>query len=432
MNAEQIGGPLDALEALGAKPPDPATVGLLLAKMADIEPEMVNWLWPGRIPLGKLTLLSGDPGLGKSFLALDIAARTSTGSRWPDGAPGGVPGNVIIASAEDGAADTIVPRLRALSADLGRVYIIEGIQDSRGRRAVSLDADLPRIEIGVRHVQAQLVLVDPIGAFLGAADSHRDSEVRAILAPLADMAERLHVAIIAVAHLNKAQQFSAIYRTGGSIGFVAAARAVHVLAADKRNRERRIFAPLKNNLSRTAPALAFSITGEPPALEWEAAPATDINVDELLAPDPPRPRGPKPESLERAKDFVQEQLRGSPGPRPVEDVVQAATRAGISESTIRRAAKEIGVIRSNSGTFPRRSFWQLPNNLIGLSEVPVQSSFSRGDTANTPKTWQNCTKSLSEKDFISSVSSVKNLTGLSEVPVQSSFLDDRPRRRFEI
>jgi putative DNA primase/helicase len=435
MNAEQIGGPLDALEALGARPPDPATVGLLIARMADIEPEMVNWLWPGRIPLGKLTLLSGDPGLGKSFLALDIAARTSAGSSWPDGAPGGVPGNVIIASAEDGAADTIVPRLRNLDADTNRIYAIEGVKTERGRRAASLDTDLERIEIGVRSVQARLLIVDPIGAFLGAADSHRDAEVRAILAPLADMAERLRVAILAVAHLNKAQQVSAIYRTGGSIGFVAAARAVHVLAADKGNRERRIFAPLKNNLSRTAPALAFSITGEPPALEWEAAPAADINVDELLAPDPPRPRGPKPESLERAKDFVQEQLRGSPGPRPVEDVVQAATRAGISESTIRRATKEIGVIRSNSETFPRRSFWQLPNNLTELSEAPVRSRFPRGDTPNTPETWLNCTKSLSEKDFISSVN---NLTELSEAPVRSSntvrssYLDDRPRRRFEI
>ena len=428
-------GAESALEAMNAKPPDPASVGLIIARTADIAPEAITWLWPGRIPLGKLTLLSGDPGLGKSFLALDVAARVSTGASWPDGAPGGEPGDVIVASAEDGTADTIIPRLRALDANLCRVHVIEGVKTERGRRPASLDTDLARIEVGVRHVQARLVIIDPIGAFLGAADSHRDAEVRAILAPLADMAERLHVAIIAVAHLNKAQQVSAIYRTGGSIGFVAAARAVHVLAADKGNRERRIFAPLKNNLSRTAPALAFSITGEPPALEWEAAPAADINVDELLAPDPPRPRGPKPESLERAKDFVQEQLRGSPGPRPVEDIIQAATRAGISESTIRRAAKDIGVIRTNSGTFPRRSFWQLPNNLTELSEAPVRSEFPRGDTPNTPETWLNSTKSFSEKDFISSVN---NLTELSEAPVRSSntvrssYLDDRPRRRFEI
>jgi len=213
MIANGNGTALDAIAALKAKPPDAASVGLVLTRASDIEPEGVSWLWPGRIPLGKLTLLSGDPGLGKSFLALDIAARTSSGSSWPDGQPGGEPGNVAIASAEDGAADTIVPRLRHLNADMSRIYTIDGVKTESGRRAASLDTDLPRIEVGVRSVQARLLIVDPIGAFLGAADSHRDAEVRAILAPLADLAERLRVAILAIAHLNKAQQVSAIYRT---------------------------------------------------------------------------------------------------------------------------------------------------------------------------------------------------------------------------
>ena len=423
MNRDAIS---DAIAA--ARPPDPASVGLIITKTASIAPEMVSWLWPGRIPLGKVTLLSGDPGLGKSFLALDIAARVSTGASWPDGAPGGEPGNIIIGSAEDGAADTIVPRLRALSADLGRVYIIEGVKDSRGRRAVSLDADLLRIEIGVRHVQAQLVVVDPIGAFLGAADSHRDAEVRAILAPLADMAERLHVAILAIAHLNKSQQVSAIYRTGGSIGFVAAARAVHVLAADRQNRDRRVFAPLKNNLSRPAPALAFSIAGEPPVVEWEDAPA-DIDVEELLAPEPPRPRGRRPEPLERAKGFVLEQLRSSQSPQPVEDIIQAAACAGISERTTRRAAKDIGVIRTNSGTFPRRTFWQLPDNLAEQGNGTVLPKCDKGGTPNTPEFWQNCTKPFSEKDF---ASPANNLAEQAKGTVLPKFSDNRPRQRIEL
>ena len=207
-----------------------------------------------------------------------------------------------------------------------------------------------------------------------------------------------------------------------------------MLAADRQNRERRIFAPLKNNLSRSAPTLAFSITGEPPVVEWEDTPA-DIDVEELLAPEPPRPRGRRAEPLERAKSFVLEQLRSSQSPQPVEDIIQAAACAGISERTLRRAARDVGVVRVDSRSFPRRTLWRLPDNLAGLSETPVRPEFEKGETPNTPDFWPDCTKPFSEKNLDSAANILAEQAkapGRPNFPGRPNYLEKRPRQRIEL
>jgi len=152
----------------------------ILRNLDDVERQLLEWLWPGRIPLGKLTLLAGDPGLGKSFVTLDIAARVSRGDSWPD-----TPllkqsaGNVVLFNAEDDLADTIAPRLDQAKADDTRIVAVEGVAAFGQRRHFSLEHDLPRLEEVLKnHSDTRLVVIDPIAAYCGNIDSHRNTDVR--------------------------------------------------------------------------------------------------------------------------------------------------------------------------------------------------------------------------------------------------------------
>ncbi|HLJ92939.1 MAG TPA: AAA family ATPase, partial [Gemmataceae bacterium] len=157
-----------------SEPKDPQP-GVLLST---VKPEQVSWLWPGRIPLGKLTILDGDPGLGKSVLTMDLAASVTRGFAMADGTDG-VHGGVIVLNAEDGLADTVVPRLLAAGADLSRILALDAIQERESERAISLPADLDYLEEAIERMSALLVIVDPLMAFLAAqVNSHRDQDCR--------------------------------------------------------------------------------------------------------------------------------------------------------------------------------------------------------------------------------------------------------------
>ena len=183
---------------------DPAPTPVLVC-MADVKPESVQWLWKKRFALGKLSLIAGDPDLGKSLLTLDMAARVSTGTGWPD-APElrTTPGGVVLLSAEDDPADTIRPRLDAAYADARRITLLQAIRDtdSNGNvkaRAFNLAIDIEALESAIAHVEnCRLVIVDPISAYLGKTKSHENAEVRAVLAPLGELAARHGVAVVAV------------------------------------------------------------------------------------------------------------------------------------------------------------------------------------------------------------------------------------------
>ena len=219
---------------------------------ADIAPERLKWLWPRRIPLGKVTVIAGDPGLGKSLVTLDLAARVSRGGMWPDGSENLI-GTVLLLSAEDDAADTIRPRLDACDANVENVHILESITvvDGDGRpdsKLVTL-LDVKPVELWLhRHPDCRLIVIDPITAYLGDADSHKNAELRALLTPWAKLAADCGVAVVAVSHLTKNSSTSAMYRVTGSLAFVAASRAVWVVAKDRQDPDRRLFLPVKCNL----------------------------------------------------------------------------------------------------------------------------------------------------------------------------------------
>ncbi len=313
-------------------------------RASEIEARPVNWLWPGRIARGNLTVLEGDPGCGKSTLMCDLAARVSSGREWPDGLSG-EPGTVIIISAEDDPASTIRPRLEAAKADLDRVIIARATLDSDdGPRLLTLPDDLPLIEDDLIRTGARLAVLDPLNAFLsGKVDSHRDQDVRRVLAAIAGMAERTQAAVAVIRHLNKGGGSNPMYRGGGSIGISGAARAVFLVGIDPDDDESencRILAPIKCNLAKEPTALAFRLVqaeGDSVAhVEWIAG-AADVSARDLLRERETNGSG----SIGSAVAFLTEFL--AERPRPTTEVVKAATTQGISTRTLDRARKAMGV-----------------------------------------------------------------------------------------
>lgn len=197
--------------------PQPDRVGAFeparptVRRMAEVEPERVEWLWPGRLPIGKLVVLDGDPGCGKSTLTLDLTAHFSAGTILPDGFQPEQGCNVVLLSAEDGPGDTIRPRLDAAGADPTRIVLIEDIVEADPESPEGVRRRMPRIPDDIAHLgdvvraeQAKLVVIDVLAAFLtGRVDAHRDQDIRGALAPLARMAEATRCCVVAIRHLNK-------------------------------------------------------------------------------------------------------------------------------------------------------------------------------------------------------------------------------------
>lgn len=245
--------------------------------LSDVETQQIDWLWQRRIPLGKITLLDGDPGMGKSLIAITIAACVSTGRSMPDGTLGRQ-GGVILIAPEDSAEDTIKPRVEAARGDPSRVLLLNtvisfdekrlGIYD----RPFSLSRDLNDLEIEIKRTSAILVVLDPLMAVLGRhIDSSRDQDVREVFTPLAQLAERTGCAILIIRHLNKGSSDNILYRGAGSIGIIAAARTGLLVAHDPDDEQKRVFATVKNNLSKMAPNLTYQIAENErgvPYIQW--------------------------------------------------------------------------------------------------------------------------------------------------------------------
>ncbi|MDI9430654.1 MAG: AAA family ATPase [Planctomycetota bacterium] len=347
--------PLDHSEIVG---------GPVLTCLADVEPAEVRWLWLRRVPLGRITLLVGMPGEGKSFLTTYMAARVSTGSPWPDGSH--CPrGSAIFISAEDDPADTIRPRLDVHHADVRRVHLLAMVRkpDKHGeqKEVMFTLGDMDALETALkRHPDCKLVVVDPIGSFLGSrTDAHRDNEVRAVLAPVAKLAERYGAAVVVVAHRRKSSGSFADDLALGSRAFTGIARAVWHLTRDGENKRRRLLLPGKNNLAPEGNGLAFTIIGDPPTIAWERDPVA-MTADDALASEnvsQEKKPGPKPEARNKARDWLRDLLRT--GPMEAGKVKVEATEAGYAWRTVQRAKDELG-IKPDRHQFGGAWIWKLP------------------------------------------------------------------------
>ncbi|MDP9365269.1 MAG: AAA family ATPase, partial [Chloroflexota bacterium] len=336
------------------------TLGGML--LQDVEPERIEWLSLGRFAAGKTTMVDGDPGLGKSTVLLEWAARITRGDALPGGMAGR-PRGVVVMSAEDGVADTIRPRAEVAGADLGRVLVVTDRPDGA---LPTIPEDIPLIEDAVRRMDAALLIVDPLVAYLGdATNANRDQDVRRALAPLKLMAERTGVAIALIRHLNKMAGANALYRGGGSIGLIGAARFGLLFARDPDDEERCVVAPTKANLSRMAPTLAYRLESVPGTdvarVEWLGE--STLNASTLLTPPvEDAERG----ALDEARDFLLDLFRE--GPVPAKVAKREANDAGISEKTLRNARESLGVVVSKSG-FGREGFWEW--SLPSVTKMPL-------------------------------------------------------------
>lgn len=342
----------DELLALAEAAQESATakaegVTLRIACMADVATETVRWLWYPYIALGKLTLLEGDPGLGKSWLTCALASAVTRGRGLP-GAEPFEPGNVLMLSAEDGLEDTLRPRLDAVRADVSRVYAL----------AEPLTFDTPgllRLEAAILDYSPVLVIVDPLFAFTGGkVDIHRANECRAISAPLAAIAQRTGCALVAIRHLGKSRGGGHALNAGiGSIDFTAAARSVLLVGKDPDEPMKRAIVQIKNNLAPHGEAVGYTLDAE--QFCWTGA--SDLTAGRILSgAEDEEERG----SMAEAVDFLRVAL--SDGGRDAKAIEAEAKQAGVNPATLRRAKARLGV-RSHKVGMPntrlQKWVWEL-------------------------------------------------------------------------
>jgi AAA domain len=317
-----------------------------LVQLSTVQSKEVDWLWFPYIPLGKLTLLEGDPSAGKTFLSLALCASITRGFPFlnQDGSPlraDETPCNVVYLTAEDGLDDTLKPRFDSMGGDATRFYALTGcnLKDESGNdhdMAVSL-ADVDVLREMLEQLHPKLVVIDPIQAYLGAGvDMHRANEVRPLLSGLSKLAEEYHTAVILIRHLGKSTKSKAMYSGLGSIDFAAAARSV--LLAGEHNGQK-LLAHVKSSLAPTGKSMSYSIGGES-GFTWGGA--SDVTADELRLYEPETPNSEDEQSsIDEALEFLESQL--TEGAMPGKDMFKQARQSGISQATLKRAKKELGV-----------------------------------------------------------------------------------------
>jgi hypothetical protein len=324
----------------------------------------VRWLWPNRIPFGKVTIIEGDPERAKSTITLDLAARTSTGSPMPGEIQQREAAGVVIVCAEDDLADTIVPRLLAHGADLSRIASVPLERDEHGQvRPLVLPEHQDRLEVAIRQVEAKLLVIDPITAYLSETiNTNNDASVRRATTPLTDLAQRTGTAILLVRHLNKSGELKAKYRGGGSIAFTGAARAVLVVEEHPEQPGLMVLARVKNNLAKTIPGIGYRVASddlyECPLIVWQGV--VHIDADTLLrGRDSRRDAEVRAEAEELLRDLL------SDGPARVADAKKLLADAGISASTIQRAKQRLRIRSVRERDEQGKTIgwtWQLPTD----------------------------------------------------------------------
>ncbi len=351
----------------------------ILVCAADVAETEIRWLWPGRMPLGRITLLVGRPGEGKSFLTTDMAARVSRGLPWPDGSA--CPeGSVLLISAEDDLGDTIRPRLRAHGADLGRVHLLSMVRrsDPDGGRYETMFtlSDVGPLEVALAaHPDCKLIVVDPIGSFLGGkTDAHRDNDVRSILVPVARLAEQYDAAVLVVAHRRKSASGFADDLALGSRAFTGIARAVWHVSRDRDDKTRRLLLPGKNNLAAEGQGLAFTIAddGPGPTIRWESEPV-DMNADEAIKEENTDGGDGRRTTLDDAIAWLQDAL--ADGPLVAKEILRRAHAEGISNSTLNRAKASLGVhSKKKDHSVQTVWLWRLPRANPRASDDDAQTA----------------------------------------------------------
>jgi hypothetical protein len=354
------------------KPLVPLAEVLETIDLSEVRARPIDWLWRGYIPLRKLTILDGDPGLGKSTILLDLACRGSVAGVAPTGEPLGDAFTTIYVTAEDDAEDTILPRVVRAGGDPARFHLL---------RKLVLPDQIDRLEATANSLRARLIVIDPLVAYLGdGVKTNDDHRVRRAMEPLAEMAARLDAAVVAIRHLNKRAGDDAIYRGGGSIGFTGLARSVLAVGRDPDDESRMILALIKLNVAARPASLAYRIVAdgpyEPAHIAWDGR--SERTAEDLIGRTRDEVTGhSKTAELANA---MRELLESHGGSMAAADAYRALEAQGFdttSKDNLMRARAQAGV-KTTKKTFNGPWFWS-----IGLS-VP-RSEPSDSWEANQPK-----------------------------------------------
>jgi hypothetical protein len=307
-----------------------------------------------------LAVLQGDPGVGKTTIAMTLAAANSTGQPFPGERETRSSRETLIFAAEDGLADTIVPRLQAAQADLSLVHIEDVYANGPH---LALPDNLALLDEAIDVYRPGLVIIDPVMGYLGDVDSHKDAEVRKALIPLATLIEKHNVACLALMHNNKGGGTKAIYRAGGSIAFMGVARLVLLADKDPESEGSYVLASTKCNIGPPPRSLSYTITGAPTGMGskilWGGE--SQHTADSLLEAQQERHRpGPKPESLDIAVRWLTDYL--SNGPKKRSDVEEEAGKLQIKLSTLANASRKLGVVSGRVEGNWRERTWSLPGH----------------------------------------------------------------------
>ncbi|MCI0638774.1 MAG: AAA family ATPase [Gemmataceae bacterium] len=335
---------------------------------SQIEPENVSWMWPSHFAFDYLNILDGDPGLGKTFILLDLCARLSKGREWPDGTGGVGACASVYLSGEDHPNTVLRPRLTALGADLDRVHLWQRRPDEPWPYLPSRHA-LLRDTVAQR--QARLLVIDPLFAFLDRdVLPAGDQDVRRALAPLALLAEDLHCCVIMARHPNKRGSGRALYRGSYSIAFNALCRSTWIVGRDPEVKERAVMAHVKSNFDPPQPSLAYMLKSggnSMPELAWLGH--SRFTDNDLVGGGPEGPR-------QRARAFLLHFLKD--GPRQLWEIRDAGRAQGFTQKTLERARKTLDMRteKVHANTLKQKTYWLLPGqklaeNLMSEDEAKV-------------------------------------------------------------
>lgn len=320
---------------------------LKLINMLDVEVQTTEWLWFPYIPLGKLTILQGDGGDGKTTTALQIIAAVTTGGFLPESATPIGPFDVLFQTAEDGLADTIKPRLLQAQADTSRVHVIDESE-------IGLSLSDVRIEEAIAKTGAKLFVLDPLQAYLGARiDMHRANEVRPVLKKIGNIAEKYGCAFIVIGHLNKGAS-KGQYRGLGSVDIFSAARSVLTFGRMKDQQYQRAFAHVKSNLAPEGASIAYELH---PKTGFRWLGKSDVTAAELLGSDFEGGWRKKETTFDRATVFLQREL--AQGSVRAEEVYRKAEEFELSKRTLDSAKAQLSIKSRKKGN---QWFWELPTD----------------------------------------------------------------------
>lgn len=373
----RMGGIVDRAEVFPpiditpAEAPSKPASRVLLACGTDLQPEPVRWLWKYWLALGKLVILAGQPGQGKTTLALSLAATVTNGGLWPDGSEG-QRGNVLIWSGEDDPADTLLPRLLAAGADRARCYFIRGTHINGEVDTFDPARDMASLESAVQEIGGvRLLIVDPVVSAIS-GDDHKNSAVRRSLQPLVDLAAKVNMAILGISHFSKGGAGSdPASRVVGSVAFTAVARVVIVAAKSNKfgNENNRIFARAKSNIGPDDGGFEYrieqmeTINGiHASYIQWGQS--VEGNARDLLA---------EPEETEAdaalagdAAEMLRHELSNESW-TPADQVSKVLAAAGFTPKQVWKASRKLAVLKKKSG-MEGGWYWRLPTGSAPASE----------------------------------------------------------------